>query len=326
MWRRRTVHGGSRYPAEPSADRADSTTPADQSAQFRLTAIHDEPAPPAQLQESFTATTFTARTTAPVAATPRQALLAEPATLVHVATSLVDAILTPFLAPGPATPAQPPLAWALLAWVRREIDQSVLNLATPARPQHVISQLADVAAVQSPNLLVNPGAELGDPSLSGYSSVTVPGWTLTGTPTVIEYGTQRRFPVADRIAGPDSAGFLAFPSREQRIPTRERPAVLRRWTRRHSDTHPNRRPQRGRRRHRRRRRALHAEWRLGGFLIDPSRRPRSPSTSWTRTGSRWAPGTLEPVTALDRWFFRRAASTATPPGRFRSAPAARRWS
>ena len=121
-----------------------------------------------------------------MAATPRQALLAEPATLVHVATSLVAAVLTPFLAPGPATPAQPPLAWALLAWVRREIDQSVLNLATPARPQHVISQLADVAAVQSPTLLVNPGAELGDPSLSGYSSVTVPGWTVTGTPTVIE--------------------------------------------------------------------------------------------------------------------------------------------
>jgi glucose/arabinose dehydrogenase len=34
--------------------------------------------------------------------------------------------------------------------------------------------------VQSPNLLVNPSAELGDPSLSGHSSVTVPGWTVTG--------------------------------------------------------------------------------------------------------------------------------------------------
>ena len=193
-------------------DRVDPTTPADQSAQFRLTAIHDEPAPPAQLQESFTATTFAARTTAPVAATPRQALLAEPATLVHVATSLVAAVLTPFLAPGPATPAQPPLAWALLAWVRREIDQSVLNLATPARPQHVISQLADVAAVQSPNLLVNPGAELGDPSLSGYSSVTVPGWTVTGTPTVIEYGTLRRFPWPSASPGPTLPAFLGFPT------------------------------------------------------------------------------------------------------------------
>ena len=47
--------------------------------------------------------------------------------------------------------------------------------------------------VQSPNLLVNPGAELGDPALSGNSAVTVPGWAVTGTPTVIKYGTPRNF-------------------------------------------------------------------------------------------------------------------------------------
>ena len=55
--------------------RVESTTPADQSAQFRLTAIRDEPVPPAQLQEPFTATTFVARTTVPVAPSTRQALL-----------------------------------------------------------------------------------------------------------------------------------------------------------------------------------------------------------------------------------------------------------
>ena len=58
--------------------RVESTTPADQSAQFRLTAIRDEPVPPAQLQEPFTATTFVARTTAPVAPSTRQALLPSP--------------------------------------------------------------------------------------------------------------------------------------------------------------------------------------------------------------------------------------------------------
>ncbi len=51
---------------------------------------------------------------------------------------------------------------------------------------------ASGAAVESPNLLLNPGAEFGDPSLSGYSSVTIPGWAVTGTPTVIKYGTPRR--------------------------------------------------------------------------------------------------------------------------------------
>jgi hypothetical protein len=61
-------------------------------------------------------------------------------------------------------------------------------------------------------LLLNPGAELGDLSLSGYSTVTVPGWTVTGTPTVIEYGTQRRFPLPLGSPGPTLPTFLAFPS------------------------------------------------------------------------------------------------------------------
>ncbi len=38
---------------------------------------------------------------------------------------------------------------------------------------------------QGNNLLVNPGFETADPSGSGYSGVTIPGWTETGTPTVI---------------------------------------------------------------------------------------------------------------------------------------------
>ena len=64
--------------------------------------------------------------------------------------------------------------------------------------------------MQGPNLLVNPGAELGDPSLSGYASVTVPGWMATGTPTVIKYGTLRSYPFA-LAPLPGLGGFLGFP-------------------------------------------------------------------------------------------------------------------
>lgn len=64
----------------------------------------------------------------------------------------------------------------------------------------------------SPNLLVNPGAELGDPSLSGYSSVSIPGWTPTGTPTVIKYGTLVRLPWPLGSPGPTLPKFLAFPA------------------------------------------------------------------------------------------------------------------
>jgi hypothetical protein len=65
---------------------------------------------------------------------------------------------------------------------------------------------------QSPNLLVNPGAELGDPSLSGYSAVTIPGWTITGTPTVIEYGAPRNlWPIGTSFPMPNLPSFLGYP-------------------------------------------------------------------------------------------------------------------
>ena len=55
----------------------------------------------------------------------------------------------------------------------------------------------------SQNLLANPGAETGDPSLSGNSSVSIPGWTVTGTPTVIKFGTPRNmWPVGLPFATP----------------------------------------------------------------------------------------------------------------------------
>jgi hypothetical protein len=108
---------------------------------------------------------------------------------------------------SPVAPVQEPVLWTLLAWVRREIEQTLLNLTPAAGAQHV-----NALIVASPNLLVNPGAELGDPSLSGYSSVTVPGWTVTGTPTVIEYGTLRRFPSPTSSPGPTFPAFLGFPS------------------------------------------------------------------------------------------------------------------
>lgn len=53
---------------------------------------------------------------------------------------------------------------------------------------------AAVATQMSPNLLVNPGFETADPSASGFSGVTIPGWTESGTPTVIAYGTQGGYP------------------------------------------------------------------------------------------------------------------------------------
>ncbi|WP_343709385.1 alkaline phosphatase family protein, partial [Mycobacterium sp.] len=63
----------------------------------------------------------------------------------------------------------------------------------------------------SQNLLVNPGFEIADPSGSGYSSVTIPGWTVTGTPTVIAYGTPRGYPSPFSFPFPNLPRALGFP-------------------------------------------------------------------------------------------------------------------
>ena len=64
------------------------------------------------------------------------------------------------------------------------------------------------AEPMSGNLLVNPGFETADPSGSGYSGVTIPGWTESGTPTVISYGTQGGYPFA---FGSPLPKFFDFP-------------------------------------------------------------------------------------------------------------------
>jgi hypothetical protein len=64
------------------------------------------------------------------------------------------------------------------------------------------------SAVVGPNLLVNGGAEGGDPSLSGFSAVSIPGWQVSGTPTVIPYGTAGGFPTQSQ--GPADGGNQFF--------------------------------------------------------------------------------------------------------------------
>jgi hypothetical protein len=59
----------------------------------------------------------------------------------------------------------------------------------------IFGDVGNAAQPMSENLLVNPSFETADPSGSGYSGVTIPGWTESGTPTVIAYGTQGGYPL-----------------------------------------------------------------------------------------------------------------------------------
>ncbi|MBU3750839.1 MAG: phosphoesterase [Mycobacterium sp.] len=118
---------------------------------------------------------------------------------------LVSTALAPLLGGGTGgAPGQAPLLFSVLAWARKEFERLVG--ITPAAAVTATSQTL------SPNLLVNPGAELGDPSLSGYSAVSIPGWTLTGTPTVIKYGASRTlWPIGVSFPMPNLPSFLGYP-------------------------------------------------------------------------------------------------------------------
>jgi hypothetical protein len=59
----------------------------------------------------------------------------------------------------------------------------------------IFGDAGNAAVPMSQNLLVNPSFETADPSGSGFSGVTIPGWTESGTPTVIAYGTQGGYPL-----------------------------------------------------------------------------------------------------------------------------------
>jgi hypothetical protein len=212
--------------------------------------------------------------------------------IVNLVSGLLSAIgLNPQAGTGPATPPEAPTLWTLLAWVRREFEQAFSDVA----PAAVTTSL-----VQSPNLLVNPSAELGDPSLSGYSSVTVPGWTVTGTPTVIQYGTARRLPWPLGTPGPTLPAFLGFPSAVcapvgsgaqffggGNVATSSLTQVVD-LSAAASDIDGGAVPY-----------TLSAA--LGGFVIDPS--AASVTVDFLDAGqSTLGSGRITPVTALDRWF------------------------
>jgi Phosphoesterase family len=72
----------------------------------------------------------------------------------------------------------------------------------------IFGDAGNAAQPMSENLLVNPSFETADPSGSGYSGVTIPGWTETGTPTVIAYGTQGGYPLGLSFPFPK---FFDFP-------------------------------------------------------------------------------------------------------------------
>jgi Phosphoesterase family len=125
---------------------------------------------------------------------------------------------------GSVAAASPVDAWLQgleQAWINssfgQHVDTAINDLFNHVDPSAgacgLVCNGADVQAAQpmSENLLVNPSFETADPSGTGYSGVTVPGWNETGTPTVIEYGTPRGYPFAFSHPLPTFTGAFAYP-------------------------------------------------------------------------------------------------------------------
>jgi len=193
----------------PAADESVSATKKISQPQLTAAAIGHSPTPSLGVTAAVPATASVTHT---AVASPVAAVLAPtvstPTTpnaisqIVTAAKQLISIALKPLVSALPSNvPANSPALWTVLAWVRRQIETNLL-------PPHVVSAWN----VTSPNLLTNPGAEFGDPSLSGGSTVSIPGWTVTGTPTVIPYGTKRQLPLGLPTPGPTLPAIFNFPS------------------------------------------------------------------------------------------------------------------
>ena len=128
---------------------------------------------------------------APVAPTlppanPVAALLATPGSIAGAFSSFVGALLAPFLAPSPTAPAQMPVLWTVLAWVRREIVHTFFNRSPIAAPIQTGQTLAGVVTGK-----LNASDPNGDPLTAtithqgafGTVGLAADG-TYTYTPTV----------------------------------------------------------------------------------------------------------------------------------------------
>lgn len=166
--------------------------------------VADIPAPLAArtADTSSTAAPVVVSASAPPAAAATAAAVAHPLLGAPATRQFIKSLLTQLIGSGPlGGQTQNPALWALLSFVRKEFGKNSAASVT-----------ANASATASSNLLFNPGAEIGDLSPSGMTAATIPGWELTGTPTVIGYGGPRTiWSVGTASPMPNLPARIGFP-------------------------------------------------------------------------------------------------------------------
>jgi VCBS repeat-containing protein len=146
-------------------------------------------------QESDLATTEAAPAPLlPQPSGPVDVLLGLPGVVVNMATTVVSMLLAPFLTPGPVNPAQPPVVlFAVLDWVRREIQRTFFN-RTPDGGVDNVTTSEDMSKT-IPVLANDTDADGDVKTVTGLSqplhgtAVLNPDGTITYTPNTNFSGT-----------------------------------------------------------------------------------------------------------------------------------------
>jgi hypothetical protein len=111
-----------------------------------------------------------------------------PGSLAGVTTTLVGLLLSPFLAPGPAAPAEPPLLWAVLAWVRREVQRSEDVRTAMTTVENDTETMAFSLSSEAAGL--NPTYTVGTPDIDGVVTGVVTATQILDYPLVFSGSTE----------------------------------------------------------------------------------------------------------------------------------------
>jgi VCBS repeat-containing protein len=189
-----------------------------------MSALETDDSATVSQQQTFTATTlqqlaFNSTPHATALAAPNTAAIPTtlPATINNVATTLAATLFAPFLAPPstPLAPAERPLLWAVLGWVRREVQRTFVN-----HPPDAINDAFTTSEDRTTtgNVLTNDTDADGDPLkatlVTGpqHGALTLgPDGSFSYTPTADYTGTDTfTYKLSDDTGGFHLHGLLGF--------------------------------------------------------------------------------------------------------------------
>ncbi|BBX49734.1 hypothetical protein GCM10009645_06420 [Mycolicibacterium poriferae] len=167
---------------------------------------------PASSRSSYTsASVMSARTsTEEITEAPAKALQAQPGTFLEVASSMLSAVIAPFVTTpaAPAAPSAQPLMWGVLSWVRRELDDTFANFSISIGGRQIVQNGTAYATSQGFGSFAIAHGENAVASASGLFNVAI---VRGDDSTATSEGNFTRVRVRgdDNTAGADGPGSRA---------------------------------------------------------------------------------------------------------------------